>query len=92
MTEPLCFGQVCLTSPKFLGQELVLRNVYGAANVLFHALVFDNRSTDAANVPDLTVGTHDALVASKGEAFAKIPLIKFAMDSRSCGWTRPRYS
>jgi protein-S-isoprenylcysteine O-methyltransferase Ste14 len=38
-----------------LGQELVLCNVYGAANVLFQALVFDNRSTDAANGAAVTI-------------------------------------
>src|SRR5580704_9454718 len=69
MTEPLCFGKVRFTSPEVLGQELVLRNVYGAANVLFQALLFDNRSTDAANVPDLTVGTHDALCSIEGRSF-----------------------
>src|SRR3984957_3181441 len=56
VTESLSFGKVCFTSPEFLGQELVLRNVYGAADVLSQALVFDNRNTDAANVADLTVG------------------------------------
>src|SRR5258707_15396840 len=68
MTEALSFGQVCFTSPEVLGQELVFRNVYGAANVLFQALVFDNRSTDAANVPDLTIGTHDALCGIEGRS------------------------
>src|SRR5277367_2032613 len=43
VAEPLRFGQVCFTSPEVLGQELVLRNVYGAANVPFQALFFDNR-------------------------------------------------
>src|SRR3984957_16193599 len=61
VTEPLRFGQICFAAPEVLGQELVLRNVYGAANVLFQVLVFDDRNTNAANVPDLTIGSHDAL-------------------------------
>src|SRR5271156_396204 len=60
VTEPLRFGQVGFTSPEVLGQELVLRNVYGASNVLFQVLVFDDRNTNAANVPDLAIGSHDA--------------------------------
>src|ERR1700722_4406871 len=69
VTEPLCFGKVRFTSPEVLGQELVVRNVYGAANVPFRALVFDNRSTDAANVADLTVGANDALSSIEGRSF-----------------------
>src|ERR1700722_6264834 len=30
-------------------------------------------------------------IASKGEGFTRIPSIKFAMDSRSCGWRQSRY-
>src|SRR3984893_8666755 len=69
MTEPLSFGQVRFAPAEFLGQELVPRNVYGAADVLFRVLVFDNRSTDAANVPDLTVGTNDTLCSIEGRSF-----------------------
>src|SRR5260221_582429 len=69
VTEFLRFRQVRFAPAKFLGQEFVLGNVYGAANVLFQALVFDNRSTDAANVPDLTIGTHDALCGIEGRSF-----------------------
>src|ERR1700722_11943432 len=68
VTEPLRFGQICFAAPEVLGQKLVLRNVYGAANVLFQALVFDNRNTNAANVPDLTVGTNDALCGIEGRS------------------------
>src|SRR5882724_1025612 len=69
VTEPLSFRQVRFAPAEFLGQELVFRNVYGAANVLFQALVFDNRGTDATNVPDLTIGTHDALCCIEGRSF-----------------------
>src|SRR6266478_10049540 len=69
VTEPLSFRQVRFAPSEFLGQELVFRDVYGAANVLFQALVFDKRSTDAANVPDLTVGTNDALCNIEGRRF-----------------------
>src|SRR5271170_3157922 len=69
VTKILGFGKVRFASAEFLGQELVLRNVYGAANVLFQALIFDNRSTDAADVPDLTVGTNDALCGIEGRSF-----------------------
>src|ERR1700751_5650443 len=66
MTEPLSFRQVRFPPAKFLSQELVPRYVYGAADVLFQDLVFDNRSTDAANVPDITIWAHDALCGIKG--------------------------
>ncbi len=69
VTEPLGFGEVRFASPEVLRQELVLRNVYGAADVLFQALVFDNRDTDAANVPDLTIGTYDALCGIERRSF-----------------------
>src|ERR1700675_3604080 len=74
MTEPLSFRHVSFAASELLGQELVLRNVYGAPNVLFRALVFDKRNTDAANVPDLTIGTHDALCSIEGRSFCQDPL------------------
>jgi HAE1 family hydrophobic/amphiphilic exporter-1 len=49
-----------------LGRELMLRNVDSAANVLFQALVFDDRNPDAANVPDLAIGSHDSLGRIEG--------------------------
>src|SRR3984893_19062118 len=69
VAEPLSFRQVRFAPAEFLGQELVFRNVDGAANVPFYALVFDNRSTDTANVADLTVGTNDALGTIEGRGF-----------------------
>src|SRR6266481_621378 len=69
MTEPLSFRQVRFAASEVLGQELVLRNVYCAADVLFQVLVFDKRNTDAAKVPDLTVGTNDALCSIEGRSF-----------------------
>ena len=61
MTEPLSFGQVRFATLQLLGQKLVLGNVYGTADELLQRLVFDDRSTDAADVPNLTIGSHDAL-------------------------------
>ena len=90
MAESLGFCQIGLAPPEFLGQELVLRNVYGAANVLFQAFVFD--SPDAANVTDLTIGSHDSLGGIEGRAPRESPLMRFAMDPRSCGWTQSKYS
>src|SRR6202162_5058149 len=74
VTEPLSFRQVRFAPAEFLGQKLVFRYVYGAANVFFQALVFDNGSTDAANVPDLTVGTNNALYSIEGRSFRQDPL------------------
>src|SRR5689334_6926185 len=68
VAEPLSFRQVGFAPSEFLGQELVLRDVYGAANVLFQALVFYNGSTDPTNVPDLTIGAHDALGGIEGRS------------------------
>ncbi|MFZ1973284.1 MAG: hypothetical protein WAU89_10590 [Candidatus Acidiferrales bacterium] len=47
----------------------MFRNVYGAANVFFQVLVFGYGSTDAANVPDLTIGTHDPFCGIEGRSF-----------------------
>src|SRR5260370_25614189 len=69
VTEPLSSRQVRFAPEEFLGQELVFRNVYGAADVLFQALVFDNRSPDAANVPDLTIRTNDAICSIADRSF-----------------------
>src|SRR5260370_35526943 len=69
MTEPLSFRQVRFAASEVLGQELVLRNVYCAADVLFQVLVFDKRNTDAAKVPDLSVGTNDAFCSIEGRSF-----------------------
>src|ERR1700741_1814357 len=69
LAQPLRFRQIRLAPAEFLGQELVPGNVYGAANVLFQAFVFDNRSTDAANVPDVTTGTNDAICGIEGRSF-----------------------
>src|SRR5258708_31746041 len=37
--------------------------------MLFQALVVDKRNSDAANVPDLTIGTHDAFCGIEGRSF-----------------------
>src|SRR5713226_4590542 len=71
VAESLGFCQIGLAPSEFLGHELVLRNVYGAANVLFQALVFDGRSADAANVPDLTIGSHNSLGGIEGRSFRR---------------------
>src|SRR6266404_3400705 len=46
---------------ELLRRDFLLGNVYGGADVLFQLLVFENRSTNAANVPNLTIATQDAL-------------------------------
>src|ERR1700757_624700 len=68
VAQPLGFGQVRFAAAELPGEELVLRDVYGAANELCPALAFDNRNTDAANVADLTIGTHDALGSIEGRS------------------------
>src|SRR5689334_12794099 len=71
MTEPLSFCQIGLAPSEFLSEKLVLRNVYGAADVLFQALVFDGRSADPPNVPNLTIGPHNAFGGIKGRSFRR---------------------
>src|ERR1700721_3699194 len=80
VAEPLGFRQVRFAAAELFSQDLVLRDVYGTANELFQALVFDDRNTDAANVPDFTIGTHDALGSIEGRSFAKNPLNKSAQE------------
>src|SRR4029453_11073670 len=67
--QSLSIKQRCFTSPELLGQKLVLGNVYGASDVLLQRLVFDDRSTDAADVPNLTIGSYDALGGIKARGF-----------------------
>ena len=50
-----------LAPTEFLRRKFLLSNIQGAADVPFQFLVFDNGSTDAANVSNFTIGTHDAL-------------------------------
>src|SRR5262249_26441532 len=67
--QSLSIEQRCFTPPELLGQNLVLGNVYGASDVLLQRLVFDDRSTDAADVPNLTIRSHDALGGIKTRRF-----------------------
>src|ERR1700746_2664950 len=71
VAESLGFGQVRFAASELPGQELVLRDVNGAANELFQTLVFNDRNTDAANEADLTIGTHDALGSIEGRPFGE---------------------
>jgi hypothetical protein len=67
-------------------------SAYARAIAELKQSVSDRTSAGAAIVPDLAIGRTIRLVASKGEAFAASPLMRFAMDSRSCGWTPSKYS
>src|SRR6266576_396108 len=60
VTERLCLLAIRLAATEFLRGNFLLGNVYGGANVLFQALVFDKRSPDATNVPNLPIRSHDA--------------------------------
>src|SRR5262252_8598097 len=68
--QSLSIEQRCFTPPELLGQNLVLGNIYGASDVL-QRFVFDNRSADAADVPNLTIGSHDALGGIKARGFCQ---------------------
>src|SRR5882724_2933688 len=67
-TEPLSFRQVRFAPAELLGQELVFRNVYGAANDSFQRPVLDNRNTNATYVPNFAAGAHNPLgdITSRG--------------------------
>jgi hypothetical protein len=69
MTEPLSFGQVRFAAVQSMCEKLVLGNIYRAADMPFSALAIDKQSTDAANVPKLTIGTNNALCGIKGRTF-----------------------
>src|SRR5215510_1610458 len=60
--------------PELLCQKLVLGNIYGGSDELLQRLVFDDRSTDAADVPNLTIGSHDALGGIKARRLRQNPL------------------
>src|ERR1700691_2151595 len=61
VAESLGFGQVGFAPSELLGQEFVLSYIYGAPDALFEALAVDKRDTDASNVTDLAIGSHNAL-------------------------------
>src|ERR1700723_1597048 len=61
MTQPLCFGQIGFAAAKLLSEELVVGNIYRAADILFPVSVVDNRDAHAANVADRAIRSHDAL-------------------------------
>ncbi len=69
VAESLGFGQVGFAPSELLGQELVLSDVYGAADALFEALAVARRNTDATNIADLAIGSHDALGGVEGRSF-----------------------
>src|SRR5260370_22529774 len=54
---------------KILRQKFLLGNVHGAPDILFPALIVDKEHSDAANVADFTIGSHDALGGVKGRTF-----------------------
>jgi hypothetical protein len=54
-------SRIFVAPSEFLSEKLVLSDVYGGADEVFQPLVFDNRSPDAVNVPNLTIGSHGAL-------------------------------
>src|SRR5277367_6775461 len=68
-TQPLRLRQICFASAKFLGQNLVLCNVDGAADILFQLLPFCRGSADAPYVPDLAARTHDPLYGVERRTF-----------------------
>src|SRR6266699_202117 len=61
VTQPLGFRQIGFATPEFLRQEFVLRNIYGVAYDSFQNPLFYNRGTDATNMPDFAVRSHNAL-------------------------------
>src|ERR1700689_4384413 len=74
LAESLRLRQIRFASAELLGQELVLSDVYGAADVLFEALAVDKRNTDTTNVADLAIGSHDALGGVEGRSFRYEPV------------------
>ncbi|KAF5408614.1 MAG: hypothetical protein Udaeo2_11730 [Candidatus Udaeobacter sp.] len=69
VTERLRLLAIRLAATELLRRDFLLRNVYGGADVILQLLVFDNRSTDAANIPNLTVGSHDSLGSIEARSF-----------------------
>ena len=61
VTQPLGFRQIGFATPEFLRQEFVLRNVYGAAYDSLQSPIFYNRGTDATNMPEFAVRSHNTL-------------------------------
>src|SRR6185503_20465302 len=69
--ESLSVKERCLTAPELSSQKLVLGHIDGASDVLLQRMVFDDRSPDEADVPNLTIGSHDALGGIKARRFRK---------------------
>src|SRR5690242_12808337 len=67
--ESLSVEERCFTPPELLGEKLVLGHIDGASDVLLQRSVFNDRSTDAADVPNLTIGPHDAFGGIKARRF-----------------------
>ena len=68
VTQPLSFRQIGFATPEFLSKDLVLGHIYGTAYDSFQSSVFDNRGTDATNMPEFAKAfqckTGDAMVRS----------------------------
>src|ERR1700733_1187638 len=61
VTQPLGFRQIGFATPELPRKNLVLRHIYGVAYDSFQNPAFCNRGTDATNMPDFAVGSHNAL-------------------------------
>src|SRR3984893_15093301 len=61
VTQPLGFRQIGFATPEFLSKDLVLGNVYSAAYDSFQSPVHYNRGTDATNMPEFAVRSHNTL-------------------------------
>src|ERR1700723_892628 len=74
VAESLGFGQVGFAPSELLGQEFVLSNIDGAPDALLEALAVNKRDTDASNVTDLAIGSHNALGGVEGHRLRHEPV------------------
>src|ERR1700678_3171828 len=71
LAQPLRLRQVHFAPAELLRQQFVFGNVNGATHVALELLVSKRGSTNAANVSDLTIGTHDALGDIQGRSLGQ---------------------
>src|SRR5689334_23056813 len=58
VSQPLRFREVCLFSPQFLGQQLLLCDINCGTVKSLENSIFDGRNTRAANVPHFPGWSH----------------------------------
>src|SRR3984957_12795388 len=71
VTQPLGFRQIGFATPEFLSKDLVLGHINGAAYDSFQSPVFYNRGSDATDMSEFAVRSHNTLGDIASQTFRK---------------------